>query len=220
MENKKTILVADDHPVVRKGIINVVNRIPSYKVIYECGNGDDAMQSIRELKPDVVLLDISMPGMSGIDVIRQAQKENIPSDFIILTMYDDEAYFQAALDLGVKGYLLKENALMELENCMKSVFTGKIYLSPSLSGFLVKKNHQTKTLFSKMPVLAQLTNTEIKVLQLLSGKKTSKEIADEMFVSVRTIQNHRNNICRKLNLKGHHSLLEFAIRHRSELSSL
>jgi DNA-binding NarL/FixJ family response regulator len=219
MENRKTILVADDHPVVREGIVNVVKSIPAYEIIQECGNGVDAIQYIRELQPDVVLLDISMPGMSGIDVIRQARKEDIPSDFVILTMYDDEEYFEEALDVGVKGYLLKENALMELENCLKSVFAGKFYICPTLSGFLVKNNQKAKTLLAKTPGLAELTKTERKILTLLSENKTSKEIAEKLFVSVRTIQNHRNNICQKLNLRGPHSLLEFAIRHRSELGS-
>ena len=218
METKKTILVADDHPVVREGIVNVVKHVPSFEIIHESGDGVDAIQCIRDFHPDVVLLDISMPGMSGIDVIRQARKEHISSDFVILTMYDDEAYFEEAMDLGVKGYLLKENALTDLENCLKSILAGKFYISPSLSGFLVKNNQNTKTLLAKTPGLANLTKTERKILTLLSDNKTSKKIAEAMFISVRTVQNHRNNICQKLNLRGHHSLLEFAIRHRSELS--
>jgi len=220
MQNKKTILIADDHPVVRQGIVNVVRQVPSYEIIHECGNGNDAIHAIRDLQPDVVLLDISMPGMSGIEVIRQARNENIPSDFVILTMYDDEEYFEEALELGVKGYLLKENALMELENCLKSILAGKFHICPSLSGFLVKKNQRIKTFLSQTPALEQLTKTEKKILTLLSENKTSKEIAEDMFVSVRTVQNHRNNICQKLNLKGPHSLLEFAIQHRSELNAL
>ena len=220
MQNTKTILVADDHPIVRQGIVNVLKRIPSYEIIHESGDGEEALHSICQLKPDVVLIDISMPGMSGIEVIKKAREKKIQSEFVILTMYDDEAYFEEALDLGVKGYLLKDNALLELENCLKSVLTGNYYICPSLSGFLVRKNKKTKQLFSRVPTLEQLTKTERKVLLLLSGNKTSKEIAEALFVSVRTIQNHRNNLCHKLNLKGPHSLLEFAIKHRNELQSI
>lgn len=218
MSDKKTILIADDHPVVRQGIADVVKKIPSYIIIRECGEGKDAFRSICELEPDVVLLDISMPGMNGIEVVKQCRVQNIPSEFVILTMYDDEEYFDEALDLGVKGYLLKENAVMELENCLKSILYGKFYICPSLSGFLVQKNHDKKALISQVPALEKLTKTEKKVLSLLSKNRTSREIAESLYVSVRTIQNHRNNLCQKLDLRGPNALLEFAIKHRGELT--
>lgn len=219
MEKSKTIIIADDHPIVRQGILDIVKQNPSFQIIHQCGTGEDALHKIRELKPDVVLLDISMPGMSGIEVIRKARKENIQSEFIILTMYNDEDYFEEAMDLGVKGYLLKENALLDLKNCLKSILEGEYYICPSLSGYLVRKKEKKKSLLAAVPALDLLTKTERKVLSLLSKNKTSREIAEEMFVSVRTVQNHRNNLCQKLNLKGPNALLEFAIRNRSELNS-
>ncbi len=213
----KSVLIADDHPIVRKGILSVVNSNSAFKLIYQCGDGQEAFDKIMELRPNIVILDISMPGKSGIEIIKEAKANRIESDFIILTMYDDEEYFEEAMELGVKGYLLKDNALLELENCLKIISDNKHYICPSLSEYLFKKSENRKILFNNFHGLKRLTNTERQILAMLSENKTSKVIAEELFVSVRTIQNHRNNICNKLNLHGSFSLLEFAIKHRSEI---
>lgn len=214
---KIRILIADDHPVVRQGLINIIERDPSFQIVAQVGDGNEVLPLIRERNPHIVLLDISMPNRSGLEVLRDAKEKNLPTRFIILTMYKDEEYFDEATDLGVKGYLLKDNTVVELLDCLRAVSNGKYYISPELSGYLIDRNIKAKTLSQEIPALEKLTSTEKRVLKLISENRTSKEIAEEMFVSVRTVQNHRNNICHKLGLSGHNKLLQFALEHKSYL---
>lgn len=217
MEEPTKIIIADDHPIFRQGIIRIVDKDPSYKIIHQCGDGNELIGKIKELQPDIVIIDISMPGLNGLEVVRESIKREMAVDFIILTMYKDEEYFNEAMNLGVKGYLLKENAAKDLLNCLRLVSQGNHFICPELSGMLLERTSKIESLAHKVPGLADLTPSEKKILSLIGQNKTSREIADELFVSIRTVQNHRINIARKLGLKGHHKLLQFALENKAYL---
>lgn len=217
MTEKTTVLIADDHPIVRQGFVKVIERDSSFAVIAESGDGERALQSLRELKPDIAVLDISMPDMSGLEIIKQVGTDNLPTKYVILTMYKDPEYFDTAIDMGVKGYILKESATGELLNCLRMVARNQYYISPLLSGYLLERDAKIKSLNNSMPALSKLTRAEKRILKLIAENKTSREIADDLCVSPRTVQNHRTNICSKLGLKGHNKLLLFAVQNKSLL---
>jgi DNA-binding NarL/FixJ family response regulator len=129
---KKRILIADDHPIVRAGIEKIVGEIADIELVASCVDGIDALHSIKKLIPDVAILDLAMPGMNGLEVIRKVRDLGLHTEFIILTMYADDEYFQTAVDEGVKGYLLKDETRQELKNCIQQVLSGKVYFKPKL----------------------------------------------------------------------------------------
>jgi len=213
--NKTRILIADDHPIVRQGFVRIIGGDPAYSIVAECGNGNKARDLICDLKPDIAVLDISMPGMTGLDVVRWARDNGVACEFLILTMYRDEEYFEEAMDLDVKGYVLKECAVQELMSSLAAIKHRRHYFSPAFSEFFVRRNQRAaKHKGSKLDIL---TPTERRVFKLIGENLTSRQIADSLFVSYRTIQNHRFNICKKMGLKGHNRLLQFALEHKAEL---
>ena len=138
-------------------------------------------------------------------------------EIIILTLYKDDKYFNAAMDIGVKGYILKDSISTELLESLRAVSGGKHYISPVISDLLIDRKTRLQSLARSMPSLNELTPSERNILKLLAENKTSKEIANDLFISVRTVENHRTHICNKLGIKGHNKLLQFAIEHRSAL---
>lgn len=211
------VLIADDHTILRQGLLKIIEGKPSIEVVAETGDGEEALELILSLKPDVAVLDINMPGKSGLEIVKACGDTGVATEFIILTMYKEQEYFDEALDSGVKGYILKENASSDLLDCIASVAAGKPYVSPILSEYLIHSDGRRRRAQEELPLLQRLTEMERKVLKLIAQNKTSKEIAGELFISYRTVQNHRNNICTKLNLKGYNKLLQFALEHRSLL---
>ena len=212
------ILIADDHPVVRQGLRQTVESDAGLRVVAEAGDGREALAKIKELKPQVAVLDIQMPALDGFGVARAVREEGLPVELIFLTVYRDEDVFNAALDLGVKGYVLKDSAVSDVVACVRAVAAGQHYASPALTSHLVGRGRRAAALAAERPGLASLTPTERQVLRLISDYKTSKEIAAELFVSPRTVETHRNNICQKLDLHGSHALMKFALTHKSQLS--
>ena len=216
MPDSVSLLIADDHELIRGGLRNVLQANPSYRVM-ETGDGLDALAMIRDLLPDVAILDIEMPGMSGYEVAKRVAEERIPVRVIFLTMFKDESMFNKALDIGVKGYVLKENTVAEILNCLTTVLAGNYYLSPAISDFLVRRNTKPAANEASTPGLDQLSPAERNVLKHLSMMKTNQDIASDLFISVKTVQNHRNNICNKLGLNGTHALLKLALELKSTL---
>ncbi len=212
-----TIFIADDHTLFRKGLIRILAEDASLEILGEAGDGVAALEAIRTLHPDVALLDVSMPGHSGLDIAQTLQQERHPTKVVILTMYKGEAYLNRALDLGVKGYILKESAVSDLIDCLKAIAEDHYYISPVLSEFLVRRHTRSKAFLQQNPGLAQLTEMERRILYHIAQNKTSRQIADELFISYRTVQTHRNNICHKLGLKGYHKLLQFALENKANL---
>ncbi len=217
IQQQTTILLADDHPIVRNGMRMLLDTQKEVKVVYEADNGEIALEKIRELQPSIAILDIDMPKLNGLDVVTHATEHQSRTNFIVMTMYKDESLFSRAIDLGVRGYILKENAVLDILECIKAVVDGKHFISPALTEFLFKKEGRRSSSSSFVALLERLTSTERKVLKLLSEMKTSKEIGQELFVSTKTIENHRNNICTKLEIRGAHALLKFALENKEQL---
>ena len=210
---KISILIADDHPLFRAGVKQTLEKLETAE-IYDAEEGDKALQIIRELEPDVAVIDIRMPGKTGLEILSELYNSGVTTKIILLTMYKNVNYFYQAVSLGVKGYLLKETAVQDLVEAVKTVHSGGTFISSRLKALIESgktDEYQNKLLIDSVN---SLTSSERQIMKLLSEWKTNCEIADILFNSVRTIENHRANISDKLNLRGVHSLVQFAIENR------
>jgi DNA-binding NarL/FixJ family response regulator len=217
MKGEIRIVIADDHPIFRQGLRLALGADSSLKIVGEAGDGESALALIRQSKPDVVILDVNMPKADGFTVARTIKDEKLPVEAIFLTMHKDEDLFNEAMDLGVKGYVLKDSAVTDIVGAVKAAAIGQSYISPSLSTYLISRGVRASSLVKKKPGLNDLTPSERRILRLIAENKTSREIAEELFISIRTVDNHRANISAKLELQGSHALLKFALEHKSEL---
>lgn len=217
METQIKIVMADDHPIVRQGLRKIIETDKNLLIAAEAGDGQTALDLIEEHQPTVAVLDIDMPKMDGFTVVREMQQRHIQAEIVFLTMLDEEETFQAAMDLNVRGYVLKDSAADEIVEAIKSVANGRPFLSRAMSAMLLNRRRRADELVREQPGLDSLTPTERRILKLIADDKTSKEIGEELFVSHRTIEGHRANISRKLNLSGSLSLVKFASANKSEL---
>ena len=212
-----TVLIADDHPIFRRGLCDILAGDPTLRLVGEAGDGEEAWRLIQKVRPTVAVLDIHMPRRSGIELGRLVSQQRLPVELIMLTMDAEEGLLHEALNLGAKGYLLKENAIAELLQAIHRVAGGDCYICPTLSGALVRRNAARAALQEQKLGLATLTPTERQILKLVAEDRTSKEIAELLACSVRTVETHRQNISHKLELSGSHSLLRFAFDHKAQL---
>lgn len=219
MNEEIKILIVDDHPIFRRGLRQVIETDAQLNVVAEAENGLAALDLIENLKPAVVVADVNMPQMGGIELARTVKEKNLPAALIFLTMHRDEIMFNAAMDLGVKGYVLKDNAISDITDCIKTVAAGRRYVTPSLTEYLFNRKGKNSDANEQSGTLNSLTKTERRVLRLIAEEKTSKEIGEILFIHSRTVDNHRTNICTKLNLHGTNALLRFALTHKSELAA-
>jgi two-component system response regulator DegU len=220
MTAKIRIFIVDDHPMFRQGLRQTIQGDPRFELIGEAEDGEAAIKSIKTLQPDLAVLDINLPNISGLDVAAKLREAECPTRLVVLTMLKDEPAFNRAMNIGVQGYLLKESAVTEIVSCLISVAAGTPYVSPVLSGFLLNRRDRRTALSTHLPGLNDLTMAERRILKRIADKKSSKEIAAEFNISPRTVETHRANICDKLELKGNNSLLQFAIENRDALSGL
>lgn len=211
------ILIADDHPIFRKGLKDIMKYEPDIEVVGEASNGLEAIQLLENKSADILILDIEMPIKTGLEVAQHVYEKKLLVKIIILTMYKDVKIFDQAIKYGIKGYLLKENAIDEVIRSIKRVYDNQMYISPLLSDHLLHRIQDSEVGQSKSSFLQQLTKQELIILKMIAEQKTSREIADTLFISAKTVENHRSNICKKLNLRGAHSLLKFAIEHQHEI---
>jgi DNA-binding NarL/FixJ family response regulator len=218
MDGEIAILIADDHPIVRQGLRQTIEASADLKVIAEAGDGREALEKIEALKPSVAILDIQMPLIDGFGVARAVRERSIAVQLVFLTAFREEDLFNAALDLGVRGYVLKESAVADIVACVRAVASGQHYASPSLTTHLVNRARRAASLTADKPGVATLTPTERRILALIAEYKTNKEIASVLSVSPRTVEAHRTNICNKLDIHGSHALMKFALAHKSELN--
>ncbi|HZV71354.1 MAG TPA: response regulator transcription factor [Saprospiraceae bacterium] len=204
-----TVLVADDHPLMLQAITGLLAKIPFVEIVKTAQNGAEALHFINVFKPDIAILDVDMPLMDGLEVIKSAKQSRLETRFIILTFHKEIAMAKKALELGVMGYLLKEDSSVEITECLEYVRHGKQYISHAIQE-LLKANIASPT--------DSLTDTEKKIVVLISKGMSSQGIAELLFVSNKTIENHRSNICRKLNLDGrHNSLFKWAMENKDNL---
>jgi DNA-binding NarL/FixJ family response regulator len=212
-----SVLIADDHPIFRRGLCDVLAEDPTLRLLGQAGDGEEAWQLIQEIRPAVAVVDIHMPRRNGIELSRLVLQRRLPVELIVLTMDGEEGLLHEALNVGVKGYLLKENAITELLQAIHRVAGGNFYICPALSAALVRRNTARESLHQQKAGLDKLTPTEREILKMISKDRTSKEIAEVLRCSVRTVETHRQNISHKLELSGSHSLLRFAFDHKAQL---
>jgi DNA-binding NarL/FixJ family response regulator len=217
MGTRLRILIADDYPLSRAGLRQVIESQADCEVVAEANDGESALESIRTLLPDIAVLDISMPKMDGLAVARAVREASLPVDIVFLTMYREEELFNRALEIGAKGYVLKDSAAADIVTCLRAVIAGQHYTSPELTTYLVKRSRSPAPAADPPSGIESLTPTERKVLSLLAEYKTSKQIGEELFISRRTVDHHRANICQKLGIHGSYALMKFALEHKSLL---
>ena len=208
---KIRVLLADDHKIVRDGLKALVDRCDDMEVVAEAECGRKAVSLARKHNPDIVIMDISMPNLNGIDATRQILEEVKGVKVIALSMHSDRQYVNGMLRAGVSGYLLKDCAADELIQCIRFVLAGRICLSPGITGLLVNEYIQP----AKDQVLAdrtELSAREREVLQLIAEGRSTKDIAVSLYISVKTVETHRKNIMEKANLHTVAELTKYAIR--------
>jgi len=218
VDDEIRILIADDHPLMRKGLRLSVEEDPGLKVVGEASDGEMALALIAKLHPDIALLDIEMPKLDGLAVAREVIKRGLDVKIIFLTFHTNEDLFRTAMELGSKGYILKDSAAQEVVAGIRAVASGRPYLSSAITADLLQRREAPGTQSHKTPI-SSLTPTERRIMQLIANGKTSKEIGAELSIHYRTVENHRTNICRKLELEGEgaNALLRFALQNRNIL---
>lgn len=217
MGNEIRILLADDHPIVRHGLRQSIQEEPDLQIVAEAGDGRAALQLIEELNPQIAVLDIAMPGLDGFAVAREVFTHHLPVELIFLTAHREESLFDKALELGVKGYVLKESVMSDIVSSIRAVASGQHYTSPLMTSYLVNRRRREADTDKRALGLNDLTPSELRILKLIADSKSSKEIAEALFISYHTVETHRKNICEKLNLHGSHALVKFALEHKAEL---
>jgi len=210
-----TVVIADDHPVFRKGLTEVLEAHPSFRIVGQAGDGETALALLRRHRPTIALLDLEMPKASGLAVAEAVRDESLGAEVVILTMYRDAGMFRRALDVGAKGYVLKDSAVNDIVACLHMVATGRAYISPALSSELLERRASQPV--AELSALATLTPAEQRVLRLIAQGQTSGEIGRTLQISTKTVENHRSHICRKLRLRGPQALLRFALEHKALL---
>lgn len=218
MNTEIQILIADDHPVFRHGLRQIIEIEQGLMVTGEASDGQVALRLIQELRPNVAVLDVNMPHLKGFEVAREIQRQQLPVGIIFLTMHDDESMFNEALNVGAKGYLLKDSASSDIVSSIRTVAAGQHYISPTISSYLMNRAESRAAFNEQTPGLKTLTPTELRILKLIARNESSKAIAEQLFISYRTVENHRYSICQKLGMHGNNALVRFALEHRSEIS--
>lgn len=214
MSNEIRLVLVDDHPILRHGLRQIIERESDLLVVAEDDEGEAALRSISELRPDVVVLDVDMPRMNGFEVLRSLNETDAKVGVIMLTVHREEEFFNEALRLGARGYVLKDTAIEDIVGCVRAVAAGDNYVSPAMTKYLFKSSVGGA---KSTTGIAALTTTEKTILQLVADYKTNAQIADELFISPHTVKTHRKNICIKLDLEGNHALMKFALEHKAAL---
>jgi DNA-binding NarL/FixJ family response regulator len=212
MSDEIRLVIADDHPILRQGLRHIIEREVDLHVLAEADDGEVALENIITLQPDVAVLDVDMPKQNGFAVLRALTEKGLCVGIIMLTVHCEEEFFNEALRLGARGYVLKDSAIADIVSCIRAVAAGENYVSPTMTKYLFKRsrdNNQSPT------GIAALTPTEKHILQLIADYKTNNQIAEELFISPHTVKTHRKNICTKLHLEGNHALMKFALEHKA-----
>lgn len=202
-------MIADDHSMIREGLKNLLELDGDIQVIAEAENGIDCLNKLENCSPDVLLLDINMPEMNGLEVLENLKSQKKKNKVLVLTVHNEVEYLMKAVDIGVNGYLLKDSESAELKKAIVSVYNGETYIQPSLIPSLNSKMIERSIDDDK---IRNLTNRELEVLKLLSVGMFNKEIAEDLSISERTVKNHVSNIFKKLDVTDRTQAAVFAIR--------
>lgn len=216
MTEPVTVVIAEDHPVFRKGLSDVLSSAPGFRIVAEVGDGAAALEAVRRCRPRIALLDLDMPKASGLAVAEAIRSEALGAEVVILTMHKDAALFRRALDLGARGYVLKDSAATEIVACLNLVAAGRAYISPALSSDLLERRAEVPV--AELAAVEGLTPAERRILRLIAQGLTSAAIARSLGITTKTVENHRLHICTKLGLRGPQALLRFALENKALLA--
>ncbi|MBW2031121.1 MAG: response regulator transcription factor [Deltaproteobacteria bacterium] len=205
------IIVAEDHRITREGLVSMLKEEPDIEVVGEAKNGREAVRLARELTPDLVIMDVTMPDLNGIDATRMIRDENKKTRVVALSMYSDKQFVQGMMQAGATGYLLKDCAFEELIKAIRAALSGQTYLSPDIAGIVVQ-DYLNKLAAENQSAASILTKREREVLQLIAEGNKTKVIASRLNVSVKTVETHRRQIMEKLRIYSIAGLTKFAIR--------
>lgn len=218
MSDGLSIVIADDHPLFRKGLTEVLRGEPRFDIVAEAADGEAALAAIARFRPRLAILDVDMPKLDGLAVAEAIRDRGLGALPILLTMHAEGDLLRRALELGVRGYILKDNAVGDIVSCVNLVAEGRTYVSPTASHLLVAPRAAAQPGPATAPGVEGLTRAEREVLRRIARSLTTKEIAQELGLSPKTIENHRSHICAKLGLTGTNALVRFALEHRAQLS--
>ncbi len=205
------IVIADDHTIVRQGLRKLLEEENYIKIIGEAENGRDAVQKVEKLKPDVIIMDIAMPILNGIEASRQIKQHNLKTKIVILSMHDHSRYIRELLSIGVSGYVLKDAASGDIIKAVLAAVKGDIYLSPSISSQVIEDYVEMNKKTSQEELYDTLTNREREVFQMVVEGYSTKKIAQTLCLSPSTIKSHRSNIMEKLKMNNISKLIQYAI---------
>ena len=208
------ILIADDHGIVRKGLRLQLQQNTGFEVVGEATDGREAVRMAEELVPDIIIMDIAMPNLNGIQATSQVIKKNPQVGVIILSMHSDETYLTRTLAAGAKGFLLKESADKDLDNAVRSVAQGKPFFSPAIANTLLEDYMRQLQQRGLEDTYDLLTDREKEILQLLAEGKPNKEIASMLYLSINTVETHRTHLMQKLDLHNSAEIVLYAVRKR------
>ncbi len=201
------LLIADDHSMVREGLRQLLQLEDEFEVIGEAANGEATLQLMKELQPDIVLLDINMPGKNGLDVLFESKKENLKSKILVLTIHNEVEYLIKAVEIGCDGYILKDSSFKTLKEAILVINNGESYIQPELTPIL-----NAGMLHMKTDINNKLTKREIEVLKLLAMGKINRDIAGELDISERTVKNHVSNLFKKIDVSDRTQAAVYAIK--------
>ncbi len=208
---KIRVLIADDHTLVRDGIRALLALVADIKVVGEAANGKEALEKTKELAPDVVLMDLAMPIMSGLEATRRIRKKFPGTKVLALTQYEDREYIVPTIEAGARGFISKTAAFSELASAIQSVHQGKSFLSPVAAAAVVEE-YQQKASEGERDPYQYLTDREREMLKLVAEGYTAREIADMLVITLRTVETHKTNLMNKLDIHNKADLIRFAIR--------
>lgn len=212
MTKKMMVLLVEDHAIVRQGLRRLLEE-RGLVVAGEASDGRQAVKMARELDPDIVIMDITLPRLGGIEATRKIRRTNPGTKVIMLTIHDEESFIYKSLDAGANGYMVKDKATDDLLDAIDTVMRGEVYLSPNFSPKVLESYRKlSKSGRKKIDDFSRLTNREREILQLIAEGYTSKEIANMLFISVKTAENHRANIMSKLDIHETAGLVRYAVR--------
>lgn len=207
------VLIVDDHTLFRKGIRKLLESIEGTEIVGEASDGSEALKKVAALKPDVVLMDISMREMNGLEATREIRRNYTTTSVILLTMHDNEEHLKQSLEYGASGYLLKDASAQELYLAIEAANRGETYLSPSVSRKMINKFLEVRQQPEQgSNPLSILSRRELEILKLLAESKSNKVIADELCISIKTVEKHRTNIMQKLEIHNIVDLVKYAIK--------
>ena len=211
MSQKARLVIAEDHTILREGLRSLLSSNPNFEIVAEAGDGREAIRCAEKFKPDLILTDLSMPRMNGMEAIKEMKRQSPATKVLVLTVHRAEEYVLAAFRAGADGYLLKDSTHAELVMAVKKVLSGKSYISPEISGKVIEGYLEGKKTLKSRTSWETLSQREREILKLIAEGYRNKKIADDLCISVKTVEKHRANLMQKLGLHNVQALTAFAI---------